>query len=172
MGQKRIYRRFTPEMRREVMRLAAQGLSYRQILARVDTSSGRVGAVLRPLGGVIRRDMLVVGGHRLSLDERVEIRIGLDRGWSYRRVGAELGRSASTICREVNANGGRGEYRPVAAHRRAGQAARRPKAAKLAANPALCQRVVADLEGWMSPQQIARRLEKEAAQGGSLGVVS
>ena len=45
------YRRVTPEMRREVMRLAARGLTYKQILARVDTSVSRVTSVLRPLGG-------------------------------------------------------------------------------------------------------------------------
>ena len=97
------YRRVTPEMRREVMRLAAQGLTYKQILARVDTSVGRVTSVLRPLGGVIRTDMLAPTGRRLSLAERVEIRVGLERGWSYHRIGAELGRAASTVCREVAA---------------------------------------------------------------------
>jgi DNA-directed RNA polymerase specialized sigma24 family protein len=50
--------RLPVEVRREVMRLAAQGLPYRQILARVDISMGSVENVLRPLGGVIRRDML------------------------------------------------------------------------------------------------------------------
>ena len=37
-------------------------------------------------------------------------------------------------------------------------AARRPKATKLGAHPALCQRVIADLERLWSPQQIAARL--------------
>ena len=45
--------RMPAEVRREVMRLAAQGLSYRQILERVDISMGGIGIVLRPLGGVI-----------------------------------------------------------------------------------------------------------------------
>ena len=89
----RIYRRVTPEVRREVMRLAAQGVSYKQILARVDVSNGSLGRVLRPLGGVIRTDMLAPTGRRLSLAERVEIRVGLERGWSCHRIGAELGRA-------------------------------------------------------------------------------
>jgi IS30 family transposase len=172
MSRNKKYRKITPELRRHVMRLAAEGLSYRQILARVDTSSGAVRIVLRPLGGVVRKDMLEASGKRLSLEERVEVRLGLDRGWSLRRIGAELSRSPSTLCREVNANGGRGAYRPVAAQRRAQQAARRPKPTKLASDPALCAWVTAGLEKLQSPQQISACLHKQAAQGGSVGTVS
>jgi transposase, IS30 family len=166
------WRRLTPELRREVMRLAAQGLSYGQILQRVDSSRGGVQIMLRPLGGVIRKETLVVSGRRLSLPERVEVALGVQRGWSYRRIGAEIGRAASTVCREVAANGGRGGYRPVRAHERAHRRARRPKPTKLAANAALCARVVTDLQGWWSPQQIAVRLGREAAAGARLGTVS
>jgi hypothetical protein len=114
------------------MRLRAHGLTYPQIRARVDISQGGLQIVLRPMGGVVRRDMLAPSGRRLSLEERVEIRLGLERGWSYRRIGAQLGRAASTVCREVAAGGGRGNYRPVAAQERAIAAARRPKPRKLA----------------------------------------
>jgi IS30 family transposase len=109
---------------------------------------------------------------RLSLEERVEVRIGLDRGWSYRRIGAQLDRQASTICREVNANEGRLGYQPVAAQRRAQRVARRPKPTKLGSDPALCARVIAGLQAWQSPQQIARRLRKESGKGANLGTVS
>jgi IS30 family transposase len=47
------------------------------------------------------------------------------------------------------------------AHRAAGERARRPKPTKLASEPALCARVVADLEQLWSPQQITRRLKAE-----------
>ena len=73
MNRRRKNRRITPELRREVMRLAAKGLSYRQIPAQVDTSRGAVGIMLRPLGGVARPDMLEPMGKRLSLEERVEM---------------------------------------------------------------------------------------------------
>jgi transposase, IS30 family len=161
--------RMPPEVRREVMRLAAQGLSHSQIMARVDISEGSVGNVLRPLGGVIRRDMLAPTGRRLSVAERVEIRVGLERGWSYRRIGAELGRAASTVCREVAAGGGRAGYRPVPAQQRAMAAARRPKPRKLA-DPRLCAQVSARLEQLWSPQQIACWLRERA--DASLGYVS
>jgi len=146
------------EVRREVIRLAAQGLSHRQILAELGVSKGSVGRVLTPLGGVIRTDTRAPTGRRLSLEERVEIRLGLERGWSYRRIGVQLGRPASTICREVAACGGRDRYRPVAAHDRAVTAARRPKPGKLASNPVLCAEVTAKLERLWSPQQIASYL--------------
>src|SRR5215469_8078154 len=165
----RIYRRVTPEMRCEVMRLAAQGLTYAQILARVDTSVSRVTSVLRPLGGVIRTDMLAPTGRRLSLAERVEIRVGLERGWSYHRIGAELGRAASTICREVAAGGGRDYYRPLPAHERAVAAARRPKPRKLA-DPRLRAEVTGKLEQLWSPRQITCWLRRHG--DASLGSVS
>jgi transposase, IS30 family len=169
MRRKRWWR-LPAEVRREVMRLAAQGLSYNQILARVDISMGSVGNVLRPLGGVIRQDMLGPAGARLSLEERVEILLGLERGWSYRRIGSELGRAGSTICREVAAGGGRGRYKPVPAHHRARLAARRPKERKLAASPRLCAAVTARLEQLHSPQQIAAWLKQHG--DASLGSVS
>jgi len=47
------------------------------------------------------------------------------------------------------------------AHRRAARLACRPKPRKLSANPALLERVIADLRQWWSPQQIAARLRLE-----------
>jgi transposase, IS30 family len=166
---RRRWRRMPAEVRREVIRLAAQGLSYSQIMGRVDISEGAVGLVLRPLGGVIRKDMLAPAGRRLSLAERTEIAIGLAQGWSYRQIGAQLGRAASTICREVAAGGGRDHYRPVAAQQRAMDAARRPKPCKLA-GPALAAAVTARLQQLHSPQQIAAWLREQG--DASLGYVS
>jgi IS30 family transposase len=158
MAGKRGATKLTVEVRREVMRLGAKGYSYRDIAGRLSLSKGSIGTVLAPLGGVIRRDMLTVTGRRLSLEERVEIRVGLGAGESLRAIGARLGRAPSTICREVAGGGGRGRYRPVRAQAAAMVAGRRPKVSKLAANPVLCARVTAGLETWLSPQQIAARL--------------
>lgn len=69
---------------------------------------------------------------RLSLEEREEISRGLAAGWSFRAIAREMGRSASTICREVNTNGGRKKYRALPADRAAQRQALRPKRAKLA----------------------------------------
>ncbi|HLM97107.1 MAG TPA: helix-turn-helix domain-containing protein, partial [Acidimicrobiales bacterium] len=56
---------------------------------------------------------------RLTLAEREEISRGLAAGWSIRAIAAELGRAPSTVCREVNANGGRRRYRALPADRAA-----------------------------------------------------
>jgi IS30 family transposase len=172
VGQGR-WRRVSPEMRREVRGLVAAGLSRREIMSRLDLPRGTLDMVVGPLGGVIRKDMLVEsGGKRLSLEERVDIYVGLERGWSLRHIGDQLRRAASTVCREVAANGGRVRYRPVTAHKRAFKLARRPKVTKLGSDPALRDQVVEDLEQLWSPQQIARRLRQTAGGDASVGTVS
>jgi IS30 family transposase len=158
---KRRWRRVTPEVRREIIRLAAKGATQMEIAAALDRSPTVIWYVLRPLGGVARPEQWQPTDARLSLDDRVEIRVGLERGDSYAHIGQRLNRHRCTIWREVRANGGRDHYRPMAAHRAAAAAARRPKATKLGSDPALCTRVVADLEQLWSPQQITRRLKAE-----------
>ena len=154
--------RFLPvSVRREIIGLAARGLGPGEILERVTVSEATVWRVLRPLGGVFRSEMWQQPTGRLSAEDRVEIRLGLERGWSFRRIGVAVGRNASTVCREVNANGGRGGYRCLAAHRRAGERARRPKPTKLALNSQLRERVIADLQALWSPEQIAARLRDD-----------
>jgi IS30 family transposase len=170
-GQRRQnYRRITPEVRRQVLQLAAQGATYREIKENVDVSSGGVGLIIGPLGGVIRKEAWTPSPARLSIDDRVEIRLGLERGLSLRVIGAHIGRHASMVCREVNANGGRHAYRPMDAHRSAGRRARRPKTTKLQANPRLCSRVIADLERLWSPQQISERLRDEFGDDRSMQI--
>jgi len=95
---------------------------------------------------------------RLSLDEREEIRVGLEQQMSLRAIAVQLGRAPSTISREVAANGGRDEYRAVGADRRAHDRARRPKIAKLARCARLRAFVEDGLERWWSPQQIHTKL--------------
>lgn len=158
---KRRWRRIDRETRRRIIKYAAQGKTYREIIELVDTTMGSVQTVLQPLGGVLRKEQWQCSAFRLSLDERIEIYIGLTLGWTFTAIATELGRAVSTISREVNNHSGRQRYRPVTAHRAAEIAARRPKPTKLSGNSVLCERVVADLERLWSPQQIARRLRAE-----------
>jgi len=73
-------------------------------------------------------------------------------------IAGRLGRSPSTVSREIDRNGGRDAYRAVNADAAAYDRARRPKPSKLATDPVLRERVSAQLvEDW-SPQQIAARL--------------
>jgi IS30 family transposase len=97
---------------------------------------------------------------RLSLDEREEIRAGLERGDSYTVIARTIRRAVSTVSREVATNGGRADYRAWRAHRRAAESARRPKKPKLAHRP-LAEQVTAWLEEWWSPEEISCRLQME-----------
>jgi IS30 family transposase len=151
------------QVRRRVIRLAAQGRTYREIIDDTGVSMGSVANITRPLGGVIRPELWCPSSARLSLDDRVNIKVWLEAGESFAEVARRLSRSTSTISREVGGRAGRGGYAPMAAHRRAGERARRPKPSKLAANAELCARVIGDLEQLWSPTQICTRLRGEFA---------
>lgn len=100
-------------------------------------------------------------GRFLSLAEREEIALGLARGQTITQIGRELGRSPSTISREVRRNGSWHRYRAVQAQARSEQRARRPKALKLATHARLRGHVQDRLQQRWSPQQIAQRLAEE-----------
>jgi IS30 family transposase len=95
----------------------------------------------------------------LSLAEREGISRGLAQGQSLRRIAAELGRSASTISREVKRHGGPERYRAEGADKRAWKNAQRLKACVLVANLRLQRMVAAKLRRDWSPEQIARWLK-------------
>ena len=80
-------------------------------------------------------------GRYLSFAEREEIALLRVQGLSRREIGRRLGRSASTISRELRRNaatrGGGLEYRASTAQWHAERSGRRPKPAKLALNPTL-----------------------------------
>jgi hypothetical protein len=98
---------------------------------------------------------------RLSLEEREEISRGLAAGDSIRVIAEALGRSPSTVCREVNANGGRKKYRALVADRAACRRALRPKRAKLAQCRRLRGVVERKLEANWSPEQISAWLASQ-----------
>ena len=166
----RVWRRITPEKRREAIRLAAQGRSLREIADQLELGERAIRIHLRPLGGVYRQEMWQPSARRLSLDERVEIRIGLERGESIRSIARRLDRAPSTVSREIANNGSSSNYGPMAAHRRAERKARRPKPRKLEAHPELRQRVIADLKNLWSPDQISIRLRKEFGDDDSMQI--
>ena len=106
----------------------------------------------------------------LSVEEREEISRGLARGWSFREMGRQLNRAPSTISREVQRNGGRGDYRANLAEQAAWQRALRPKRCKLALQPRLKRIVVCKLQRAWSPQQIAGWLKRHYPLDESLNV--
>jgi transposase, IS30 family len=119
-------------------------------------------AWLRQTGGVRPRRGRNLQGRYVSFAEREEIALGRAAGESMRSIAARLGRSPSTISRELGRNGGQaGRYRASSAHALAYERACRPKPAKLVTNPVLRERVQADLRKRYSPEQIAGRLRKD-----------
>jgi IS30 family transposase len=91
----------------------------------------------------------------LTATEREEISRQLAGGASMRGIGRVLGRTPSTISREVARNCGRSDYRAATADRQAWRRARRPKPCRLATRPALRRIVAAKLAVQWSPQQIS-----------------
>ncbi len=113
-------------------------------------------------GGVRPRRGRDLKGRCLSFAEREEIAVGRAAGESLRVIAARLGRSPSTISRELARNADpRGGYRASSAHARAYDRASRPKPAKLATNLVLRGRVEQDLRKRYSPEQITGRLRAD-----------
>ncbi len=98
----------------------------------------------------------------LTLEEREEIRLGIDRNETDAEIGMRLGRHRSTIWREIRANGGRCDYRAFRAQDRAHSKAKRPRPTWVQTRPELWNTVLDLLrqETW-SPEQISKRLHRD-----------
>ncbi|WP_244871286.1 IS30 family transposase [Catellatospora sp. IY07-71] len=81
---------------------------------------------------------------------------------SVRAIAAELGRSPSTISREIrrNRHPGNGQYRPYAAQARADGRRPRPKPGKIGENAALRDFIQDHLDKRWSPEQICQALRR------------
>lgn len=99
--------------------------------------------------------------HRLNVNEREEIALGLAQGHSQHEIAFSLGRSPGTICREINSNTKYGQqYKAVQAQRRTDRLAHiARKKRKLDTNELLKQHVLKHLDLLWSPEQIAQRLK-------------
>ena len=124
---------------------------------------------------------------RLTFEDRLEIEIGVRTNESLQSIGKRLSRPASTIKREIDANGvlnrydgrksgyrrkeafgarqsgktARPWYRAVVAQSRAEDSSRRPKQSKLAASKRLREEMQTRLDDFHSPGQIAAGLRRE-----------
>jgi IS30 family transposase len=113
--------------------------------------------VLKHHGGIAPAARKPRTGH-LTPQERESISRGLQAGDSLRAIATAIGRSASTVSREVARNGGSATYRAVAAAERAREQAHRPKPSALENNPLLREIVIDLLDNEWSPEQIVGRL--------------
>lgn len=93
-------------------------------------------------------------GKRLSFSEREDIAMLRVQGCGVREIARQLNRDPSTISRELRRNaatrGGKLDYRASVAQWKSDIAAKRPKVAKLVANPQLAEYVQDRLSGQIS----------------------
>ena len=142
-------------------RVRAEGLSDAQLRRRTGLSRRQVQHYLRVCGGIRPRYPRRRPARCLSLEEREEISRGIARDDSDRAIGRALGRSHTTIGREIRRCGGRRRYRAHFADEEAWLRARRPKAGKLERSPQLRRLVEERLALEHSPEQIAAWLRRE-----------
>ena len=131
-----------------------KGESLQTIAQLFDRNHSSIAGVLSRTGGIRpprrRRSRLA-----LTLAEREDISRGIIAEHSVRSIAASLGRSPSTVSREINRNGGRRRYRANKAEQAAWDRAHRPKSCKLVQNRALARVVASKLKKLWSPNQIA-----------------
>ena len=159
MGERRKRRGFTATESAQIWDRWQRGDGLKLIGRVFGKTSSSIFAHLRPHGG-IRPSARCRSRRVLSLAEREEISRGVATGVSLRSIAARLGRSASTVSRELRRNGGHRRYRAAAADKRAWDRALRPKACKLARHGELRRIVAGRLEDNWSPQQIAGWLKR------------
>jgi IS30 family transposase len=146
------------EQKQLALRLRARGWLLVDIAREIGCTAPMVGLMVRdgkhrgsaPLGWEPRPGCL-------TIRERERILLGIGRHESLSAIARALGRSPSTVTREVKANRGRERYSAWHAHERAREQARRPRPCKLRRGR-LLREVSRRLEQLWSPQEISRRL--------------
>ena len=139
------------EHRQRFWTAIARGVSSEDAAAVSGVSSAVGVRWFREAGGMPSVTLAPASGRYLSFPEREEIAILRATGFGVREVARQLGRSPSTISRELRRNAatrsGGFAYRASTAQWHADQRARRPKPAKLAVNDELRRYVQERLSG-------------------------
>ena len=158
-GNARIW--FTPQQKAELWERWKRGQCVADIARALERrNKSGVYRVLALNGGIApapRRRALVT----LRLEEREEISRGIAAGRPIRRIAQGLGRSPSTVSREIRRNGGRSAYRASEADTLAWERGLRPKSCRLARHGELRWRVAQKLALEWSPEQISGWLKRQ-----------
>ncbi len=152
------------ELRKQLWAMWGAGKSFSEISRAVGHPPGSIFTIVKQTGGYVPPARARRPG-QLSLADREEISRGLAREESFRTIAATIGKSASTVSREIARNRGRAKYRAADAEDRAWRLGRRPKLCLLAREPVLCDYVSARLADDWSPEQIAGALRKHEPLG-------
>ena len=167
--ERRYRRGFSTAEKTELWDRWQRGESLRSIGRVFGKPSSSIYFQLAPYGGIRpsprRRSRLA-----LTLSEREEISRGIVARRSIRSMASLLGRSPSTVSREVCRNGGDDRYRAAVADEQAWIRTRRPKRCKLANSPWLRRAVARKLRLNWSPEQIAGWLKRTHPEDGSYQV--
>ena len=91
-----------------------KGESLNSIARRFDRGHSSISRILGETGGIRPRQQ-TRSTTSLSKQERESISRGLATGLSIRSIASQLQRSPSTICRQINRNGGIKAYRATSA---------------------------------------------------------
>jgi transposase, IS30 family len=153
------YRRFTAAEKAVVWQGWKSGLSLVEIARSLDRRACSVFNLIRRDGGYAPKP------HRRALRalqtaEREEISRGIAAQMSIRAIARKLGRSASTVSREIRRNGGHRAYRASVADTHAWVRARRVQPCLLRRRPRLRRWVARKLRRDWSPRQIAVGLRR------------
>ena len=144
----------------EMWRLWVKGFTLEEIGKALGKPASSIYMAAASCGGIAPRAKRRAAG-AVGLAEREEISRGIAAGLSMREMARNLGRSASTVSREIGRNGGLQKYRAQAADAATWARASRPKVCKLGALPKLRLEVARKLRQRWAPQQICRWLKKE-----------
>jgi IS30 family transposase len=160
---------FSSQVRRALFDLVCRGVPVERAARQLGVSKTSAHAWWSQAGAMPLLNSMTVGGpvhkgrvdtpggrgHRLSLEERIEVMRGRDQGLSYAEIGARIGRDKAVVWREVARNrNADGDYHAAMAHSRAAERARRPKPFKLA-DPELAAAVTEWMDQGWSPRLIA-----------------
>jgi IS30 family transposase len=154
-----FFRGFTAAEKTELWDRWQRGESLKAIGRAFGKQSSSIYFQLAPHGG-IRPPPRCRSRLALTLAEREEISRAIALDQSARSIARLLGRSPSSVSREISRNGGYDRYRAALADEQAWNRARRPKRCKLATNPWLRRAVAEKLALNWSPEQIAGWLKR------------
>lgn len=154
----------------ELWRRWKEGQSLTEIGLALSKHAGSIHGLVSARGGIppaARRRSSTA----LTLAGREEISRGLAARHSVRFIASMIGRSPSTVSREISRHGGSQCYRASQADESAWNRARRPKACLLSEHPRLRDIVATRLALQWSPEQVSSWLEHQCPNDQAMQVL-
>jgi IS30 family transposase len=153
--------RFTAQQRAELWERWKNGQSVSAISRALDRRNKTGVERIVVLNGGIAQAPRRRAKSALRFEEREEISRGIAARRSIRQIAREIGRSPSTVSREIRRNWGSQGYRAKRADRLAWERGLRPKPCRLALHRELRWRVAQKLALQWSPEQISGWLKQQ-----------